>query len=70
VEDQELLTNPFPRQEPYSRLIVELRGPFRDTYRIKVAEKYRYVYRVDGTTIYPYFVRRRGKDTYKNIPKY
>lgn len=65
VEEQILLINPFPR--PYDRRIVELRGKYRDNYRIKVAKKYRYVYRVDGTTIYSRFIRLRGKDTYADV---
>jgi mRNA-degrading endonuclease RelE of RelBE toxin-antitoxin system len=66
TEEQILSINPFPR--PGSRLIVELRGPYRDIYRIRIAEKYRYIYRIEGTTIHSWYVRRRGKDTYADIP--
>jgi mRNA-degrading endonuclease RelE of RelBE toxin-antitoxin system len=64
-KEKELLTNPFPRGD--NRLIVELRGKYRDIYRIRVAKKYRYVYRVDGTKIYSRYIRRKGKDTYTDI---
>jgi addiction module RelE/StbE family toxin len=66
VEKEELLINPFPR--PNDRLIVELRGRYRDIYRIRIAKKYRYVYRVEDTIIYSRYVCRRGNDTYRDIP--
>ena len=65
VEETQLMIDPFPR--PNSKLIVELRGRYRDIYRIIVARKYRYIYRVEGTTIYSRFVSRRGNATYADI---
>lgn len=62
MEEKELSINPFPR--PGSRLIVPIRGKYKDIYRIRVAEKYRYIYHVESLTIYSRYVLLKGKDTY------
>jgi hypothetical protein len=64
IEEQELMVNPFPR--PDRRLIVRLesKGKYMDVYRVMVARRYRYVYRVDGTTVHSRYVRLRTNDTY------
>jgi hypothetical protein len=64
VEEQILLINPFPRPWPNHKLITEIRYQFRDNYETRVADKFRYVYRVQGTIIYAHYVERRGNKTY------
>ena len=66
VQEEILSVDPFP--QPNSRLIVRLRGRYKDIYRIVVANKYRYIYRVEGTTIHSWYVGPRTNETYVDIP--
>ena len=68
IERDELLIDPFPRPSN-PRLIKLIRWrDYKDIYRIHIIlgpkEKYRYVYRVEGTTIHSWYVKQKGRDTY------